>query len=204
MLIIQFPYMEIVWLAFFWWRHKNFSSNFENLAQNFFVFFRPQIEFCTQTNIFRKNFFCTQNLIFCVHNVVLYTIMYTKVFVSCVRLQTQPKIFQKINLERKNQTFWFMENYLSYNFHLWKNVYHRDFIQCSVRMALYGIVWQEVSHIWELYDKKFRSSRAFRLHLQPCKTKVHLCELWFYKDVDKLYMWVKLGNYNPSWVPIVK
>ena len=34
-----------------------------------------------------------------------------------------------------------MEKHLSYNFHIWKNVYHRDFIQCSVRM--------------ELYDKKF-------------------------------------------------
>ena len=34
-----------------------------------------------------------------------------------------------------------MEKHLSYNFHLWKNVYHRDFIQFSVRM--------------ELYDKKF-------------------------------------------------
>ena len=48
--------------------------------------------------------------------------------------------FSEINLESKNQTFWFMEKHLSYNFHLWKNVYHRDFIQCSVRMALYGIV----------------------------------------------------------------
>ena len=34
-----------------------------------------------------------------------------------------------------------MEKHLSYNFHIWKNVYHRDFIQFSVRM--------------ELYDKKF-------------------------------------------------
>ena len=33
-----------------------------------------------------------------------------------------------------------MEKHLSYNIHLWKNLYHRDFIQCSVRMALYGIV----------------------------------------------------------------
>ena len=70
----------------------------------------------------------------------------TKVFVNFVWLQTQPKVFQKLNLERKNQSFWFMEKHLSYNFHLWKNVYHRDFIQCSVRMALYGIVWQEVFH----------------------------------------------------------
>ena len=42
---------------------------------------------------------------------------------------------------KKNQIFWFMEKHLSYNFHLWKNVYHRDFVQRSVRM--------------ELYDKKF-------------------------------------------------
>ena len=48
--------------------------------------------------------------------------------------------FPETNLERKNQDFWFMEKHLSYNFHLWKNVYHRDFIQFSVRMALYGIV----------------------------------------------------------------
>ena len=48
--------------------------------------------------------------------------------------------FSEINLERKNQTFWFMEKHLSYNFHLWENVYHRDFIHFSVRMALYGIV----------------------------------------------------------------
>ena len=43
-------------------------------------------------------------------------------------------------LERKNQNFWFMEKHLTYNFHIWKNVYHRDLMQCSVRMALYGIV----------------------------------------------------------------
>ena len=52
--------------------------------------------------------------------------------------------FSEINLERIKQTFWFMETHLSYNFHLWKNVYPRDFTQFSVRMALY-----------ELYDKKF-------------------------------------------------
>ena len=34
-----------------------------------------------------------------------------------------------------------MEKHLSYNFHFWKNVYHRNFVQFSVRM--------------ELYDKKF-------------------------------------------------
>ena len=41
----------------------------------FLFFFQQQLEFCTQTNIFRKNFFCMQNLIFCVHNVVLDTII---------------------------------------------------------------------------------------------------------------------------------
>ena len=46
--------------------------------------------------------------------------------------------FSEIYLERKNQTFWFIVKHLSYNFHLWKNDYHRDFIQFSVRMALYG------------------------------------------------------------------
>ena len=34
-----------------------------------------------------------------------------------------------------------MGKHLSYNFHIWKNAYHRVFIQFSVRM--------------ELYDKKF-------------------------------------------------
>ena len=50
------------------------------------------------------------------------------------------KKFTETKFRKKNQTFWFMEKHLSYNFHLWKNGYHRDFIQCSVRMALYGIV----------------------------------------------------------------
>ena len=81
----------------------------------------------------------------------------TKVFVTCVGLQTQANIFQKLNLERKHQNFWFMEKHLSYNFHIWKKAYHRVFIQFSVRMQLYEIVWQEVSHMWKLYDKKIRS-----------------------------------------------
>ena len=71
-----------------------------------------------------------QNLIFCVHNVVLDTI----------KLQLQAKIFLKLNLERKNQNFWFMGKHLSYNFHIWKNAYHRVFIQFSVRIELYEIV----------------------------------------------------------------
>ena len=52
-------------------------------------------------------------------------------------MQLQPKIFQKLNLERKIQNFWFMGKHLSYNFHIWKNAYHRVFIQFSVRMKLY-------------------------------------------------------------------
>ena len=75
-------------------------------------------------------------------------------------VETQPYNFQKLNLERKNQRFWFMEKPLSYNFHIWKNAYHRVFIQFSVRTELYEIVWQEVSHIWKLYDNKFWSTRA--------------------------------------------
>ena len=89
----------------------------------------------------------------------------TKVFVTCVRLQLQPKNFQKLNLERKNQNFWFMEKHLSYNFHIWKNAYHRVFIQFSVRMELYKTVWQEVSDIWKLYDKKFWSTRVVLFQL---------------------------------------
>ena len=44
---------------------KNFLSNFENLAQKFFVFFQPQIEFRTQTNNFRKNFLHAKFNILC-------------------------------------------------------------------------------------------------------------------------------------------
>ena len=60
-----------------------------------------------------------------------------------------------------NKIVWWkklIEKDLSYNFHIWKNACHRVFIQFSVRMEMY--VWQEVSHIWKLYDKKFWSTRA--------------------------------------------
>ena len=57
-----------------------------------------------------------------------------------------------------------MEKHLSYNSHIWKNAYHRDFIQFSLRMELYEIVWQEVSLIWKLYDKKFWSTRVVRIN----------------------------------------
>ena len=50
--------MEILWLVFF------FDGDRKTFHQNFFVFFfQPQIDFCTQTNIFQI-FFCMQNLIF--------------------------------------------------------------------------------------------------------------------------------------------
>ena len=49
--------------------------------KKFLFFFQPQIEFRAQTNIFR-NFFCMQNLIFCVHNVVLDTIKLAFIFFS--------------------------------------------------------------------------------------------------------------------------
>ena len=43
--------------------------------------------------------------------------------------------------KKKNKIFFcFWKNTLSYNFHIWKNAYHRVFIQFSVRMDLYEIV----------------------------------------------------------------
>ena len=70
-----FPYSFHIWKLYDWHflmaTQKNFSSKFENLPQKFCsFFFQPQIEFCTQTNIFRKNFLHA-NFIFCLHNVVL-------------------------------------------------------------------------------------------------------------------------------------
>ena len=60
-LVIQFPYMEIVWLAFFWW-----------WRQKFFVFFsNRKLIFVFKQTIFEEKKFCMQNLIFCVYNVVL-------------------------------------------------------------------------------------------------------------------------------------
>ena len=72
--------------------------------------------------------------------------------------------FSKIKFRNKKSFFWFMEKYLSYNFHIWKNAFHRVFIQFSVSMDLYEIVWQEVSHIWKLYDKKFWSTQVVSLN----------------------------------------
>ena len=60
----------------------------------------------------------------------------------------------------KKQLFGLRRKPLSYSFHLWENVYYRNFIQFSVRMELYGIVWKDFSHLWELYDKHFWSNRV--------------------------------------------
>ena len=40
-------------------------------------------------------------------------------------------------------------------------------------MELYEIVWQEVSHIWKLYDKKFWSTREITIIF-----KKKLIEIW--------------------------
>ena len=58
---------------------KNYSI-LKIWPKKMFVFFQPQIEFRTQTNIFRKKIFCMQKVIFCVHNVVLDTIKLAFIF----------------------------------------------------------------------------------------------------------------------------
>ena len=44
------------------------------------------------------------------------------------------------NFTNKKQVFGLWRKYLSYNFHLWENAYHKVFIQFSVRIELYEIV----------------------------------------------------------------
>ena len=76
MLIIQFPYMDNLWLAFLWWRHKKLSKYFWNCPENFFRFFFNRKSSFVLKQTFPKNFFfCVQSLIFCVRNVVLDTLM---------------------------------------------------------------------------------------------------------------------------------
>ena len=48
--------------------------------------------------------------------------------------------FAETKFRKKKSKFLVMEKHLSYNFHIWKNAYHRVFIQFSVRMELYEIV----------------------------------------------------------------
>ena len=71
----------------------------------------------------------------------------TKVFVTCVRLQTQPKNFQKLKLVTKNRIFLVKGKTPVIQFSYMEKTCHRDFIQFSVRMELYENVWQELSHI---------------------------------------------------------
>ena len=62
---------------------KKFSSNFENLAQKILLFFFSTANRISYANKhFSKFFFCKQNLIFCVHNVVLDTIKLAFIFFS--------------------------------------------------------------------------------------------------------------------------
>ena len=53
---------------------------------------------------------------------------------------TTTENFSETKFRKKKSNFWFMGKHVSYNFHIWKNAYHRVFIQFSVRMELYEIV----------------------------------------------------------------
>ena len=53
---------------------------------------------------------------------------------------TTTENFSETKFRKKKSKFLFMGKHLSYNFHIWKNAYHRVFIQFSVRMELYEIV----------------------------------------------------------------
>ena len=70
-LVIQFPYMEIVWLAFFWWRRQKFFKVFLKLPPKIFCVFSIANWFLYSNKHLKKKKFCMQNLIFCVYNVVL-------------------------------------------------------------------------------------------------------------------------------------
>ena len=63
---------------------------------------------------------------------------------SLCSVTTATQSFSEIKFRNKKSVFWFMEKHLSYTFHIWKNAYHKDFIQ-----FLY--VWK----CMKLYDKKF-------------------------------------------------
>ena len=68
MVIMQVPYMKIVWLAFFDGDNKNFSKYHWN-CPNFFL--NRKMNFVLKQTFSKK--FCMQNLIFCLHNIVLDT-----------------------------------------------------------------------------------------------------------------------------------
>ena len=71
MFIVQFPYMKIVWLAFFRWRQQKFFKIKLKLPQNFFVFFSTANRIFYSNKHFSKNKFCMQ--FFFLHYVVLDT-----------------------------------------------------------------------------------------------------------------------------------
>ena len=81
-------------------------------------------------------------------------------YLSLVFAYKHNQKISKIKIGNKKSTFWLMEKHIWFNFHILKNGYHRVFIQFSVCMEMYENVWQEVSHIWKLYDKKFWSNRV--------------------------------------------
>ena len=54
---------------------KIFPSNFE-IAPKQKLFFQPQIEICTHTNILKKKTFLCAKIFFCVHSEVLETLMW--------------------------------------------------------------------------------------------------------------------------------
>ena len=68
----------------------------------------------------------------------------TKVFVTYVRLETQPKIFQKLNSERKIKIFG-----------LWENTYHTIFIYGEMLIIEFSYNFLYVWNCMKLYDKKF-------------------------------------------------
>ena len=59
------------------------TCNFENLAQKKNFFFNRESNFVRKQTFF-EIFFCMQNLIFCVHNVVLDTIKLAFIFFSLI------------------------------------------------------------------------------------------------------------------------
>ena len=95
MLIIQFPYMKIYDWHFFDGDTKIFQVILKIWPRNFFVFFSTANRISYANKHFSKKFFCMQNLIFCVHNVVLDAIIlaftffwlnffFFKIFFSCM------------------------------------------------------------------------------------------------------------------------
>ena len=60
---------------------KNFQVILK-LAQKFFCFFLTENRISYANKHFSKKVFCMQNLIFCVHNIVLDTIIMTFIFFS--------------------------------------------------------------------------------------------------------------------------